>query len=110
MGQYFRAVNVSKAEYVDPWDIGGFAKLSEWCANVDQAGIFPYLLRTSSGSGGGDVHTRIAHPKFAGRWAGDVVHLVGDYDETGLFASAEAHYRNISKPLMREYRRFMDLA
>ena len=37
------AVNVTKKECVRPWDIGGLAKLWEWCANRT-AGIFPYLL------------------------------------------------------------------
>jgi hypothetical protein len=44
MGQYFMPVNTTKKEYVRSWDIGGFAKLWEWCVN-SQAGIFPYLLR-----------------------------------------------------------------
>jgi hypothetical protein len=52
------------------WDIGGGAKLWEWCANRT-AGIFPYLLRKSNEGGGGDVH--LDNPKFAGRWAGDKV-------------------------------------
>ena len=43
MGQYYRAVNVTKHEYVDAWDLGGFSKLWEWCANR-WAGIFPYLI------------------------------------------------------------------
>ena len=32
MGQYFRLLNYDKREYVDPWDLGGVAKLWEWCA------------------------------------------------------------------------------
>lgn len=43
MGQYFRVVNKTKKEYVSPWDIGGGAKLWEWCAN-HTAGIFPYHM------------------------------------------------------------------
>ena len=53
MGQYFKAVNVSKKEYVDPWYLG-VAKLWEWCVNKE-AGLFPYLLRKSNESGGGDI-------------------------------------------------------
>ena len=68
MGQYFRVVNKTKKEYVSPWDIGGGAKLWEWCAN-HTAGIFPYLLRKSNEGGGGDIN--FDDPQFAGRWAGD---------------------------------------
>lgn len=139
MGQYFRAVNATKKEYVDPWDIGGVAKLWEWCANK-WAGIFPYLLRKSNATGGGDigsvkreVHIKSENPspeglmevmqeavafegspvkesEYAGRWAGDEVYLVGDYDESGLFFKAEEEYRNISKGLGKEYNRFVGAA
>jgi hypothetical protein len=102
------AVNVTKKEVVRPWDIGGVAKLWEWCVNR-QAGIFPYLLRTSSGWGGGDIQ-REKSPQFAGRWAGDEVYLIGDYDESGLYEIADSQYRNISQELTEEYNEFVQLA
>jgi len=105
MGQYFRFVNVSKREYVDPWDIGGIAKLWEWCANRE-AGIFPYLLRKSNEGGGGDIEDSDKAP-FAGHWAGDELYLIGDYDESRLWQKAEAEFRNISEPLIAEYNEFM---
>jgi len=107
MGQYFRFVNVTKEEYVDPWDIGGGAKLWEWCVNKE-AGIFPYLLRKSNESGGGDLND-IAAAKYAGRWAGDKLYLVGDYDESRLWEKAEKQYRNISLELGKEYNGFVEL-
>jgi len=33
MGQYFKAVNVTKKEVVCPWCLGGVAKLIEWAVN-----------------------------------------------------------------------------
>jgi hypothetical protein len=103
-GQYFMAVNVTKKEYVGPWDIGGLAKLWEWCVNRT-AGIFPYLLRKSNEGGGGDVNLENLH--YAGRWAGDEVYLVGDYDESNLWSIAESEYHNISKELAQEYNDFI---
>jgi hypothetical protein len=104
MGQYYRAVNVTKREYVDVWDLGGFSKLWEWCANR-WAGLFPYLLRKSGEHGGGDVGPEAT--SYAGRWAGDVVYLVGDYDASALFQQARREFVNISGPLAEEYNRFI---
>lgn len=106
MGQYFIAVNETKKEWVSPWDIGGVGKLWEWCANA-WAGIFPYLLRKSSEGGGGDIDDENA--KYAGRWAGDKVSLVGDYDESKLYEKAEEHFTNISLPLREEYNKFIQI-
>ena len=107
MGQYFIAVNKTKKEYIRPWDIGGMAKLFEWCANKE-AGIFPYLLRKSNEEGGGDVD--IDNPQYAGRWAGDEIYLVGDYDESKLYETAQSEYRNIAKELVAEYNEFIKFA
>ena len=98
------AVNVTKKECVRPWDIGGLAKLFEWCVNR-QSGIFPYLLRKSSESGSGDIN--LENPQFAGHWAGDEVYLVGDYDASNLYEIANTKYRNISIELAEEYNRFI---
>jgi hypothetical protein len=99
-------VNTTKKEYVRSWDIGGLAKLWEWCVNRE-AGIFPYLLRKSNEGGGGDMHLETPH--FAGRWAGDEVYLVGDYDQSKLYEKAILEYHNISKELAEEYNRFVEL-
>ena|ERR1700732_505491 len=106
MGQYFIAVNKTKQEVVRSWDIGGLAKLFEWCANKE-AGIFPYLLRKSNEGGGGDIE--IENPQYAGRWAGDEIYLVGDYDESGLYEKACFDYRNIAEGLIKEYNAFIKL-
>jgi hypothetical protein len=106
MGQYFIAVNKTKKEYIRSWDIGDGAKLWEWCVNR-QAGIFPYLLRKSNEGGGGDV--KLDNPNFAGRWAGDKVYLVGDYDKSNLYEKAQAEYQNIAEEFVREYNEFIQI-
>ena len=107
MGQYFLPVNVTKEEYIEPREVGAFLKLWEWCANT-VSGVFAYLLRKSNESGGGDVHHRVPEPKYAGRWAGDEVYLVGDYDESGLYEYAKCNYKDISQGLREEYNRFVE--
>ena len=104
MGQYFVAVNHDKREMVCPWCLNGLAKLFEWMVNP-QAGVFPYLLRRSTGSGGGDVDPDAV--EFAGRWAGDRVELVGDYDDSGGYQRAFAEYTNISPAVAAEHNRFV---
>lgn len=107
MGQYFVLVNHDRREVVCPWCVGGVAKLWEWCMNP-QAGLLPYLLRKSTGTGGGDIPNPEG-VEYAGRWAGEKVELVGDYDESGDFQRALAEYTNISPALAAEYNGFIGL-
>jgi len=124
MGQYFKAINTKKQEYVCPWCIDCGAKLWEWAANP-QGAIFTYLLRKSSSTGGGDyggsqtqvielndltdfsdvlakglaregMNMEIPEEAMVGRWAGDPVYMIGDYDESNLYETSRT-YRNISK-------------
>ena len=118
MGQYFAAVNTDKREFVCPWCIGGGAKLWEWAANV-QGSIFTLLLRKSDEGGGGDFYGyrrgcgeggSITGPlsRIAGRWAGDRVVLVGDYDSSDLWKQLPT-FRNISRELVAEWNGFIEL-
>jgi len=100
MGQYFKLVNTAKREVVSPWEIGGSAKFFEWIAN-DQARVLVWLLRQSTESGGGDVDPDHGYTTL-GRWAGDPVTLVGDYDASGLYQEAD-ECTNISAALRREF-------
>ncbi len=142
MGQYFKAVNLDRKEYVCPWCIEGGAKLWEWAANP-QGAIFTLLLRKSSGSGGGDYYGyrtrevtlgegRGSSPEgllesigatvalegqpipaqtpdsIVGRWAGDRLVLVGDYDDSELWSELPA-YHNISEHIVRDWNSFIDI-
>lgn len=118
MGQYFKAVNTDKKEYVCPWCIGGGAKLWEWAANPEGA-ILTLLLRKSDEGGGGDFygyHKGCAEggpigcelSPVAGRWAGDRVIMLGDYDSSELWQEL-SQFRNISEQLVQEWNDFIDL-
>lgn len=121
MGQYFAAVNTDKKEFVCPWCIGGGAKLWEWAANPPGA-VFTLLLRKSDEGGGGDYYgyrrgcgeggpiTCPPNP-VVGRWAGDRVVLLGDYDSTGMWD--ELYHtrtcRNISRELVDAWNDFIEI-
>ena len=116
MGQYFKAINLDKKEYVCPWCLGGGAKLWEWAANP-QGSIFTLLLRKSSEGGGGDFFgyhkgydegSPVPDDLIAGRWAGDRVCLAGDYDESRIWDKLDT-YRNISKELAATWNSFIEL-
>jgi hypothetical protein len=118
MGQYFKAVNLDKREMVCPWCMNGGAKLWEWAANT-QGSIFTLLLRKSDEGGGGDFYgyhngcdeggpIRCPVNPIAGRWAGDRVCLVGDYDSSKLW-DALPQFRNITKELVETWNAFIDI-
>lgn len=88
MGQYFKLVNLDKREVVNPWDIGGGAKFWEWLYNP-QAAVCVWLLRQSDGDGGGDISAEErSRYTTLGRWAGDCITLIGDYDSNKLYQEA----------------------
>ena len=141
MGQYFKAVNFDKREYVCPWCVSGVAKLIEWAANPWGA-VFTMLLRQSSAAGGGDYYgpasrsieigpdeaanvetvmneifkgvamegRRVtpAPDTTVGRWAGDRVALVGDYDDSKVWEQLPS-WKNISAEVVRDWNAFMDI-
>lgn len=115
MGQYFILVNLDKKEYVKAWDIEGVAKLFEWCTNP-QAGIIPFLLAQGPDdgvSGSGQRYRKEketgkpqTHPAW-GRWSGDRITLVGDYDESGLYDETESGFTNVSETVLKEFNDFV---
>lgn len=130
MGQYFKAVNLDKREVVCPWCINGGAKLWEWAVNR-QGAIFTFLLCRGAGIDRVDdppsyliasadrsvVVAEVRHKSIddkqgpapssiMGRWAGDRVILVGDYDDEFDWSDIE-HYTNISQHLVEEWNKFV---
>ena len=101
MGQYFKAVNLDKREFVCPWCIGGLAKLWEWAAS-NHGSIFTLLLRKSDAID----NLEISEDETQGRWAGDRIVLVGDYDTSGLYVESE-QFRNISEAVVRDWNEFI---
>ena len=127
MGQHFIIANISKREYIDParfgreGEPGNGGKFWEICVN-DIAGVLPYLLRKSSSyeasrrttvtvgpisvtSGGTDV---TEDARFAGRWVGDSIMVIGEYDQINYCAAIEEGWTEISSLVAREYYEFYD--
>jgi len=86
MGQYFEIANLDKKEKINPLKFDDGMKLLEFGSGQGTMLGLAFLLRQSTGRGGGDAPTE-AFEKFddvLGRWAGDRVAIVGDYDETDI--------------------------
>jgi len=141
MGQYFAAANTDKKEFVCPWCVGGVAKLWEWAANPWGAIFCLLLRKSDRGGGGdyygypmqeiqlsgkspqavlealASVHTLEGRPvespseSIVGRWAGDRVVLVGDYDSSGIWDELyeKRTYRNVSEELVEAWNDFIEL-
>lgn len=93
MGQYYKIVNKTKKEYLDPHTFGNGIKLMEFVS--DGTGTLQglaILLADGNGRGGGDLHS---DNKLIGSWAGDEVYISGDYADSGLYEKAEK-YKDIS--------------
>lgn len=112
MGQYWKAVNLDKKEYLSPHDLGAGLKLWEIIANGD-AGVGVALCILCADMpvprGGGDLKP----DPIIGRWAGDRVALVGDYSEAGdrcagFYPSDEAGFVNVGPQVARVIERELD--
>ena len=101
MGQYFKAVNLDKREFVCPWCVGGLAKLWEWAAS-NHGSVFTLLLQKSDAI----ESLELSEDRTAGRWAGDRVVLIGEYDSTGLYEESD-QFRNISQSVVRDWNEFI---
>lgn len=101
MGQYFKLINEDKKEVINAWDLGGGAKFYEWLFNREIR-VLAWLLRRSNEGGGGDINNPEKYQTL-GRWAGDRISLIGDYDKSGLYDEEKTGYADISKLLKKEY-------
>ena len=105
MGQYFLIVNLDKKEFIHPHKLGSGLKLWEICAS-NACRVLPFLLRKSNETGGGDIQKEY---KNAGRWAGDRIVVVGDYDESGLYDKALKEFKDISHKIKDEFNDFIQV-
>ena len=130
MGQYFKAVNLDKEQVVNPYDLDSGAKLIEIMATGNVGNVLVYLLREGVKDGGGDL-SMVQEPAdyedesgdidwnewegdiedltgYAGRWAGDDVRVIGDYNEDDLYDEAK-DYEDITEDVKAELNRFLEV-
>ena len=106
MGQYYKAFNKTKKEYLNPHTFGNGLKLMEFTS--DGKGMLQglsLLLANGNGRGSGD------HPsesKIIGRWSGDNITIDGDYADNTLWNvldkdsdTYEKGWKDISKDVYR---------
>lgn len=104
MGQHFILANHSKKEYIHPHDFDEGLNLWEICADGGFAKVAMFLMADGDDDGGASV----------GRWAGDRVTLVGDYQRnskgnyTGLYKKVKRTYKNVSLDVGRSFNAYMN--
>ena len=91
MGQYFLAVNTTKKEFLHPHKFGSGMKFQEFTNDSMSllAGMAHLLAQSSDGVAWDST-------EITGRWIGDNILIVGDYDESKLFDIAYDSYTDIS--------------
>ena len=98
MGQYFLVVNTTKKEFLHPHKFGHGLKFLEFA--TEQCGVMLGLAHLLAQSSEGVTHD---DKEITGRWIGDQVLIVGDYDESGIFdkASEGNDYTDISNAIIQ---------
>jgi len=83
MGQYFVVANTTKKEFLHPHKFGSGLKFLEFTLDgcSVMSGLAHLLGQSSDGVANDDV-------EITGRWIGDHVVIVGDYDVSGIFGEA----------------------
>lgn len=87
MGQYYKVVNTTKKQVLEPHSFGSGAKLMEFSS--DGRSIMQglaILLADGNGRGGGDLKS---DNPLVGSWAGDSIVIAGDYADEGKFVQDE---------------------
>ena len=95
MGQYYKVVNTTKGQYLDPHTFGSGAKLMEFSSDgMSIMQGLAILLADGNNRGGGDLYS---DNPLIGSWAGDSVIVTGDYADEGKFVPVKNRKENLYK-------------
>jgi hypothetical protein len=103
MGQYYIIANTLQREFIHPHVFGAGLKHMEIASSSSLMYAMSLLIVQSDSLGGGDwgsiyPSARDDHP-IVGKWAGDPIMMVGDYDASGLYDEARNSYTDVSMPV-----------
>ena len=98
MGQYFVVANTTKKEFLHPHKFGSGLKFLEF--TLDDCGVMSGLAHLLAQSSEG---VAIDDATVTGRWIGDHVVIVGDYDTSGIYneTSDGNDYTDISNAVIQ---------
>ena len=98
MGQYFVVANTTKKEFLHPHKFGSGLKFLEF--TLDGCSVMSGLAHLLGQSSDGVAHDDAT---VTGRWIGDHVIIVGDYDTSGVFDEAMDgnNYTDISNAVIQ---------
>ena len=83
MGQYYKVVNTTKGEFLEPHSFGSGSKLMEFSSDgMSIMQGLAILLADGNNRGGGDLRSE---KDIVGSWAGDNIVITGDYADEGRF-------------------------
>lgn len=102
MGQCYKVVNFSKKEYIVPNAFGDGLKLKEFACSGNATMTALAVLTVdpkTNGNGGGDFMPSGSFG-IIGRWYGDSIGIVGNYEENGLYYEAEKSWKDISREVV----------
>ena len=107
MGQYFKIVNKTKKQVLEPMTFDSGCKHGEIISNSSRGSVLQALghLITTCDRGWGEWHESTQDfIRYKGTWAGDEIIMVGDYHESKLYdkASNQRWYKDISEEVMFE--------
>ena len=107
MGQYFKIVNKTKKQVLEPMTFGSGCKHGEIICNADTGSVLQalgHLITTCSGGWGEWDESTSKFIRYKGTWAGDEIIMVGDYHESKLYDKAgnQRWYKDISEEVMFE--------
>jgi hypothetical protein len=98
VGQYYKILNLDKAEYINPSAFGGGSKLGEF---GPQLNLVLQLLLAKSDADAGEAEP-VGNAVY-GRWAENRIAIIGDYDSSGLYGRLKRpEYVNITS-LLKHY-------
>lgn len=101
MGQYYKAVNLTKKQVIRPHAFGDGAKLMEFgSSGSGMMCALAILLADGNNRGCGDLR---ADDELIGSWAGDKIVITGDYADEGRFGSGK-------KTLYQKAENFKDIS